>query len=169
MPTILGLYDVPEPYVLAGRSLRPLLQNAASPQIGDDSTLAEAIRALQERTLYASNYTYKSFNVVEGVVIDEGHWKLMYCYDKVTAGPDTRPVQFKLYDVVRDPDERNNLINAHKDTARRLIERLTAYRISERPFDPGARAHELELDPDQLRELQSLGYIGEIETTRDDE
>jgi arylsulfatase A-like enzyme len=55
------------------------------------------------------------------LAIREGHWKLLIQRDGTAA---------ELYDIVRDPDEKNNLSSVHPDVTRKLSDKVIAWNRS---------------------------------------
>lgn len=149
MPTILEMFALPPPYPLAGTSLWPLLNGRADPELR---------RRLRQRDIVASNYVYRPAGGLEFALISAGGWKLMYRFygDDGRALPGER---LALYDLAADPDEQENLIDAHPDITRRLVGRLLAWRQAQPPFMSAPEADELTFDRQQLDELRELGYI----------
>lgn len=153
MPTLLELFDLPQPYVLEGTSLVPFLVDGS-----------EARReSIAKRTLFASNHAHLRYGVIEATEIEEGRWKLMYRFVNDLVGSGKRPVCFELYDMETDRAEQHDIIDTHRDRARAMIGKLIEYRRAQPPFVASIDAKQLELTPDQLRELQSLGYIGQFD------
>jgi arylsulfatase len=151
MPTLLDLFGLPQPYPLAGRSLRPLLHPD-----GDD----DAAQQLAQRTLYLSNFRYKVFGWVEFALIEAGRWKLILRSNEHGYKSGGELTRFALFDIQADPGETRNLLDEQRDLARRLIDQLVAYARSQRPFSAGP-AQPIQYDTKQIRELQSLGYVGQ--------
>ncbi|MCH7527635.1 MAG: sulfatase, partial [Planctomycetes bacterium] len=169
MPTILDIFDLPEPYPLAGESLVPILRTPVAkhdpqpgvtsmPDTGSTTDGAEH-NALQDRTIFASTYAGHSVGVIQYAAIETGRWKLMYRFnEEATMFPGT-PVDFVLFDLLADSDEQHDVLDANRDVARRIMGKLIAWRRRQAPFAPGSRTDRLMLDPEQLEELRSLGYI----------
>ncbi len=163
MPTMLDQFGLPQPYALNGDSLTPFLQDARGERSSADEFTSRRRNSLAQRTLFASNHAYISAHVIEAAVIERGRWKLLYRFAREPMPTTQRPVRFELYDLERDHNERHDVIAEHQPLARKLIGKLIAYRRTQPPYEAGIDTEQLELDPDQLRELQSLGYIGQFE------
>ena len=149
MPTILAMFDQPTPYPLAGRSLLPLLVGGAG-----------AAEALGDRSIFASNHIYRrKSGLVEHAVIEQGRWKLMYSFREQAAEEGGPAGRFLLFDLQSDRPEKADLLEAHRDVARRLVGRLLRWLDEQAPFDVGRGGEQLLLDAEQLEELRSLGYI----------
>jgi len=148
MPTILDLFDLPQPYELFGVSLRTLMQTDAG------SAPAELSPA---RTTFTSHHRHRGRGQIEYAVIEASKWKLHYRYMLGDEPSYPTPTRFELYDLENDPDERENLIDQRRDVARRLMSKLTAYSRAQHPY--ASTSGSVSFDADQLRDLQVLGYI----------
>ena len=142
MPTLLDLMRVdPGELSLHGRSLRPLLE-------GGTEELAAFSHALNTRE-----------NGNHDLAVRLGPWRLV-----VNASEGSR----RLYDLNVDPRELDDLAAEHPDVVTRL-EALLEERVRQ---DESLRAtlrasdEEIELDPETLRELRGLGYLGADETSQ---
>jgi hypothetical protein len=102
-------------------------------------------------------------------VIELPRWKLAYTYHRRPVGPGWKRTRFALYDLRGGLYADEDVIDEHRDVARRLIGELLAYRQQQRPYEPSGRAETLELDAEQVRQLKSLGYVeGEYDEVRED-
>ena len=129
LPTLLDLTGAPGPEGLRGRSLRPLLT-------GDDG-------GWQERHLYAE------------ALYPRYHFGWSELYALTTAGH--RYIQApreELYDLIADPDERENVAAQRARTVRDLRTALDDLRGTGPLQTPAA------MSDDALRRLRSLGYLG---------
>ncbi|MFQ5489537.1 MAG: hypothetical protein ACE5GE_02345, partial [Phycisphaerae bacterium] len=88
-----------------------------------------------------------------------GRWKLMH--QMPIRGTDGKRTYqpYALFDLEADAAERNNVIQQHPDIAQRLVRQLLTYRAGFPPLDSADAAGPLFMDPQQLEELKSLGYI----------
>jgi arylsulfatase A-like enzyme/Tfp pilus assembly protein PilF len=133
MPTLLDLLGIAVPDEVQGRSLVPLL--AGSRAGGDRMAYSES---------YYPRYHYgwselKSLRSVR--------------YKYIQA---PRP---ELYDIVRDPGERNNIFGQNGSEADRFIKEMT--RIEERSRAHGDESKApLQPDDETLEKLKALGYVG---------
>ena len=150
MPTILDLFDVPQPYQLSGTSLRTLMQDDAGEPPAELSP---------ERTTFTSHHRYCGRGQIEYAVIEARRWKLHYRYMLRDKPAYPKPARFELYDLKNDPNERHDLIDERPDVARRLMCKLVAYAREQHPYDTGLSEGGLDFDADQLQELIDLGYI----------
>jgi len=155
MPTLLDLYGVPQPYPLAGNSLRPLLVAEDS---GSDGAGSADREALERRYVFASNHNFRGTGVIEHALLVEGRWKLMY-QREVGTGRDKGRGRFLLFDLANDAAEKDNIIDEQQELARRLIGRLLERRRAQAPFDGESQDETIEMSPEQLEQLKSLGYI----------
>jgi arylsulfatase A-like enzyme len=154
MPTILDMFDLPAPYPLAGKSLLPLLRGAT-----DTPAAEQLLDVLRTRDVYASNHNYRiSQRLVEYSVLEQDRWKLVYGARPAPMYPNGPRSRFLLFDRQDDPFERRNVIHQHQDVARRLIDKLIAWRAGQRPYETGAPSP-TEIDAAHMRELQALGYL----------
>jgi hypothetical protein len=124
--------------------------------------------AFEQRTIFHSHHSYAGLGIVQYAVIEAGRWKLMYTYDEKPAAPDGKHTSFALYDLDDFFYDKQDVIDQHRDVARRLIGKLITYCRQQHPFDPRLRQRELKLDPEQIRQLQSLGYLDADEEEEDD-
>jgi arylsulfatase A-like enzyme/Tfp pilus assembly protein PilF len=136
VPTILDLLGIAAPAEIHGRSLRPLWDGEADPELLADR---------YQPQYYAENLSPR---------LTHGWGELRVLYDgdlKYIQGP--RP---ELYDLSIDPDELVDLSAGQPEQALRLREELAAFiqdHAAEVPVTTQA------LDPELVRRLQSLGYL----------
>ena len=129
LPTLLDLAGAPVPARLRGRSLRPLLA-------GDDG-------GWQERSMYAE------------ALYPRYHFGWSELYALTTARHRyIRAPREELYDLIADPDERENLVAQRARTVRDLGAALDDLRGAGPLQAPAA------ISDDALRRLRSLGYLG---------
>lgn len=148
MPTLLDMFELPEPYLLSGRSLLPALRT------GPDK--------LANKLAIASSYGMIRANLIHWTLVENNRWKLMYGpTDNSFKYPDGKLNRWWLFDLQTDPSERRSVMIDNEPVARRLVAALLANFHRQRPYDVGAEHDLLKYDADQLRELKSLGYIGE--------
>ncbi len=148
MPTVLEMFGVPPPHPPAGHSLMPLLVSG-----GGDTA------ALTRRWIFSSSHSYRRAGLTEHAVLADARWRLLYRYAGRKSRPGTPPAKFLLFDIQADPGEKQNVIDAQRDVARRLIGGLIAWHRQQAPFDLQLDQEHLTLDGRQLHELRSLGYI----------
>ena len=129
LPTLLDLAGAPVPEALSGRSLRPLLN-------GDDG-------GWPRRHLYAE------------ALYPRYHFGWSELYALTTARHRyIRAPREELYDLIADPDERENLAAQRGRTVRDLRTALDGLRGTGPLQAPAA------VSDDALRRLRSLGYLG---------
>ena len=107
---------------------------------------------------------------MEYALIESGRWKLIYhrraARTEAGAPPagsanDPPPGRLELFDLQNDPEERYDVLTAHPDILRRLVARLLVWRQQYAPFADQRDDRQLDFDQEQLRQLRSLGYIGD--------
>jgi len=150
VPTLLDFAGLELPDLLEGETLRPLMEGEASPpriayadQInGYDSNASMVVKRPDAKYLFC--------------VID-GDWKLTYRPHMIQAS--------ELYNLRDDPDELDNVINAHPDIWRRLMADLA----SRNPWVLSHFDDDGSADPDVIAQLQALGYGGSDSETASEE
>ncbi|MFN0138099.1 MAG: sulfatase [Phycisphaerae bacterium] len=148
MPTLLDMFELPEPYLLSGRSLLAAIRTGAG--------------KLSNKHAVSSSYGFLRSNLIHWTLVDANRWKLIYGpADNAFKYPDNKLNRWWLFDLHTDPGEKTNLIAQQPDTTRRLVGSLLAHFHRQRPYDMGAEHDTLKYDAEQLRELRSLGYVGE--------
>jgi choline-sulfatase len=128
VPTILDLVKAPLPGNLHGRSLKPLLDGA--PHLPDQAVYSEAM------------YSRYHFGWSELTALTDGRFRYI------------RAPRPELYDLQRDPHERENLADERQPARQALkgaLERLIAGQTLQAPNEVQADARE---------RLQALGYVG---------
>ena len=132
MPTVLDLAGLKTPGRVQGTSLRRGLEGKPA---------QDPARPLYCESLEATQF---DCSALHGIV--SGSWKYV------------RAPRQELYDLSRDPAETSNLIDKEQPTAQRLRDRLEEM-LPEFEADAPAR-DATSADPDAVRRLQSLGYVG---------
>lgn len=132
VPTVLDVLGMKASSRLDGVSLRAVLEGR---------TAAQASRPLYCESLEATQFDCASLN---GLV--DGHWKYI------------RAPREELYDLAHDALEAHNLADKERPVVERLREHLDSMLddMSASAVERGASA----ADPEALRRLQSLGYVG---------
>ena len=132
MPTVLDVAGLKTPERVQGTSLRRGLEGEPA---------QDAARPLYCESLEATEF---ECSALHGIV--SGSWKYI------------RAPRQELYDLSRDPAETNNVFDKEQSTAQRLRDRLEEM-LPE--FEAAAPARDAaSADPDAVRRLQSLGYVG---------
>jgi arylsulfatase A-like enzyme len=138
MPTLLDLAALPIPAHCRGRSLVPAMRGE------EDGTAAVLVETGGERALRTRN----------GKLIVRGAGGRIGRDSDTEAG-----VSIEYYDLVADPGERRNLaspcVGPCGDSLRRLLE------IERRLERPAHQATSVEVSPEELEQLRSLGYVGD--------
>lgn len=128
VPTILDLVKAPIPGNLHGRSLKPLLDGTGHPP--EPSIYSEAL------------YARYHFGWSELTALTDGRYRFIKAPRK------------ELYDLERDPHERDNIADTRATASQALgaaLERLISGTAIQAPADISADARE---------RLQALGYVG---------
>jgi arylsulfatase A-like enzyme len=131
VPTICDLLDIAPPAGIQGKTLAPYF-NAKPPQPEE--------RYLYCESLYPTKYEANSLLGVSGK-----QWKFIQT---------TRP---ELYDLLKDPGERTNLVESQPHRARILKDRLS--QILSQSIQVAKPPEDTPLDAESLRHLRSLGYV----------
>jgi len=149
LPTLLDLVGLPPAEIAQGQSLAPLM-------LGRDGWEPRPVILDEFRASLATGELLGTIEVVDG------RWgaSLEIYPDDYTPGRNARPSPLLLYDPWNDPmalwslhEERPDLVE--KYTAF-LNEQFEAHMALSQYFTPSG---DVELTPEQLRTLRSLGYI----------
>ena len=133
MPTVMELSETPGPPGLEGESLTPLWNG--------------------HQEAYAAGYAISEKWRPEWQIVAVRTNEFKYIWD--SKHPD-RP---ELYDLIGDPAELINLIDAHPRQARRSEQIVKAHLERFAAESPQELAAEPELDEKLMRRLRSLGYV----------
>jgi len=131
VPTVCGLLGIKPPPQVQGIDLSPYFT---------EENIAKTQRHLYCESLYP---TIHNANSLLGVITD--HWKYIQT---------TRP---ELYDLTKDPQESNNLVEIQAQRASILQDKLKV--ILEKQVHKDSSDSKLDLDNESIKRLQSLGYI----------
>jgi arylsulfatase A-like enzyme len=134
LPTLLELLGVAIPETLQGESLVAAMQGEDRPELGD------------ERPVFAQ----ASLRAVKTVALDSyarGDWKLIE-----TRVPEARRQLFNLRD---DPQEARDRLASEPEVAARMSAELQRFRDAL----PVGHSETVPLSEEEIRELQSLGYL----------
>ena len=87
-------------------------------------------------------------------------WKLIYIPDKDDQSI-MQGMPFELYDIEKDPNELNNLVNVETKIANELKKELFKWMESAKGLDHGAALPKsnVKVDEETEENLRSLGYI----------
>jgi arylsulfatase A-like enzyme len=135
LPTVLDAVGIDPPDGLDGASLWPLLTGRGALEGG--------------RELVAENSLYGD----QRRAIVEWPYKLVIDVEQPPPQPGMGQPDVALYDLERDPTERENLASERPEVAERLTAALA--RRAPRELDRAP----VELDADTRRELRALGYL----------
>jgi arylsulfatase A-like enzyme len=136
LPTLLELLGIAIPEPVQGESLVPAMRAEQSPDVGDEAPVfAEgSLRAV--KTVALDSYT-------------RGDWKLIE-----TRVPEARK---QLFNLRNDPQERHDRLASEPEVAERMSVELQRFRDAL----PVGRSEVVPLGKEEIRELQSLGYLPE--------
>jgi len=145
-PTILDLLALPALDGAQGRSLLPLIREAAEGK-GASNPAAEGRPAFAQLD---RTWGRRDGRPMPLVSVTAGSHQLIHAVG--------RPGEDQLFDHARDPDEQNNIADAAPALAASLRSQIEAYLIQ---GTAGAAApREVELDEMHLEQLRALGYMG---------
>ncbi len=130
-PTILDLLDLPAMKEVQGRSLEPLMTGESS-----DLQLSAYGESMELHFMFGSSILR---------CIRQGSWKYIH---------KLRP---ELYDLVRDPNELDDLASQHPEKVEELF-RVLREEIRNAPARPDDA--QVAIDEETLLQLQALGYAG---------
>lgn len=136
LPTLLELVDLPVPRGLDGLSLARLL--------GPEAAVPEAMAS---RTLFAQRVDRSGEE--ERVL-----WTALRMPWKLITRSDAKP---RLFDLSSKPGKRSNLAGQRPDETAELLAVLDEFQRSASQLD--SEQVEVELDPETLETLKSLGYV----------
>jgi arylsulfatase A-like enzyme len=146
LPTVLGLSGLPQPEVLQGQSLAPVLFGRPGwqprPVILDEFTRSEPAGELQGR-----------------IEIVDGQWGASLSVG-LSPARRPRPWPLLLYDLWTDPNCIQPVNQQHPDLVKKYTQFLEDtwkdHQALAKQFEPGAKTA---LTPEQLERLRALGYI----------
>lgn len=127
-PTILSVaeIDVPEGYILDGSNLKRLLRGKKDKRHRDDFLMH--FPHGEHRANYFTTYR-------------KGNWKLIYYYNSDTTGEPS----WKLYNLLDDPFEQNNLASKYPHKANELIDKMHNRLKEENALYPLKRGDEMRM------------------------
>jgi arylsulfatase A-like enzyme len=150
-PTVLDLLDLGPPSGMAGRSLRPLLENRSLPfyPAFAESAPYRPLFPQQTRVFYKGN---------------QGKWRMVRTERwKLILIPNPEGDIFELYDLISDPQESHNLYSELPGEAGKLWPTLREWMQTDpdRNTDQSEAERRAldELDPATRQQLELLGYI----------
>lgn len=132
---------------MQGYSLPPL-ENGA---LARPFTISERFKDLKglKETYPDTNLDHlKIWELDRKVAIRTDRYKLIYSSD----------FKSELYDLKEDPNEKNNIINDHKEVADDLLQKLQEWQRSFKSADIGNK--EADFDDAVKKRLKALGYLG---------
>jgi len=141
-PTLIDLAGLPAATGLDGVSLLPMVAQEAA--LGT-SAPADTSDALAGPVSYAETYYPRfHYNWSELVGLETERWRFV------------RAPRSELYDLTRDPKELHDVSAAHPQVAATLAAHLDSMNLLKRGEAPAPA----KLDPEELKRLQALGYVG---------
>lgn len=143
MPTVLDVLNIPLIDKIDGKSLLPLIKGEA--EKARDVVFAESI----EEHFKGNRRVY-----MEGV---KGKWRAMVIDNwKIIYIPHPQNDIFELYELKRDPNEKNNLIDKEKEVAADMKTKILEF-LKSQINEGGANLDDLTEKSKKL--LRKLGYI----------
>lgn len=139
LPTTLDFLGLSIPKETEGKTLMPLIR-------GEDGSATEYVYS---EAGYEENYQR---------IIRRENWKLIFIPDN-DIQKIMNNVPFELYDVRKDPNELNNLINVETNIADALKEELFKWVDSTNIIDGVSSSKTVNVDKEMEEKLRSLGYI----------
>jgi arylsulfatase A-like enzyme len=137
-PTLLDALGLPAPTGLDGVSLLPAVAGDAPPELWAYAETGRSFMGVDpEREVAGIPGKHR--------MIRTAKWKLVH-----RPGNED---EFRLFDLVRDPNERIDVAAANPDVVERLRAHLAEIIASEVPRD------ERELSVDEIEKLRELGYV----------
>lgn len=133
VPTLCSLLDIDIPTRIQGRNIASLLQG----NVPDN----------YERFIYSESIEPTRIGASSLMAISAGQWKFIQA---------ARP---ELYDLANDPGEENNMIEKEPHRVRILEDKLRE--TLEQSVSKEANSR-VQLDPESIKRLQSLGYVSGI-------
>lgn len=135
LPTVLELLEIPFGGAVQGESLAPLLLAEREERL--DSLGYSAVWARQDW-----QDRERSIQSVRSL-----RWKLVLY-------PGLEADQVRLFDLIEDPGERNDVSDRYPEIRQRLLAELDAWRRTD-----AVRAEEVDLTPEEVETLKALGYL----------
>jgi arylsulfatase A-like enzyme len=139
LPTILDLTEQPIPDYLAGRTFKDMLVSSYIPDTPlHEMMFFEACADLRKKALI------------------KGRWKLIH------TGRQWRdnPFEWELYDLVKDPKEKNDLVNVNIIASGYMKNILTLWAQAQDKLKTlGQEEVEKALTKEDIEEFRALGYI----------
>jgi arylsulfatase A-like enzyme len=154
-PTILDLLDLPELPGAQGRSLVPLIEEAA----GRDAPQVDALRSRPAFAQMDRTWGREKAPPRPIVSVTRGRYRLIH--------PVTPPGGDQLFDLEDDPREQKNLAAQMPQQVTRMTADVTAY--LEGDSAPWGGAEDVEIDAMRLEQLRALGYLHDPRDENDDE
>lgn len=137
LPTLLGLAGLPIPSGLHGRDFSAGWQGV-SPRPPASILL----------------YSEQRFDTTDKYSVRADRWKLVFNHDEALlwrAG-----ARIELYDLNRDPGERENVASSFPIVTTFLLERVEAFRAAQTRIKTGSS---VTLTPQEIEQLRALGYV----------
>jgi arylsulfatase A-like enzyme len=151
MPTILDVLGVaPARNEMQGRSLAPLWAPGAG---RDDDRVAfteSAVSRSEKKSVSGARYKF-IVNIDKAFVAHAGRKRL----------PDG-PLDAELYDLVRDPRERHDLLRRNPSAGARAVAKDYERRLRQHLARQRGEAAATSLDAAALERLEALGYVGGV-------
>jgi len=143
VPTILDYLAIDgEEFGFEGRSLRPLIEGSPEADLPPVRSEVRFI-VLGSESVLAEKVAFKH-------ALIDGRYKLI---------KDFREQSYELYDLERDPGERENLASSRPELLQEMLAALS--RTQDVEAESAAGDEDAALDPEEAERLRKLGYVDE--------
>ena len=150
LPTIMDFYSIKYSKNIRGQSLIPLVRTSKT----------------VERPILTSIYKFKPFELLPGkIAVIQGQYKMIFnkrytpeTYKYFEYPPPSIESTLELYDLKKDPGERNNLFSKNIKIKDELLDYLKKM-MSEMDLAKRRKGREEKVSKEMLEKLRTLGYI----------
>ena len=140
-PTILDWLGIAKPVGFQGRTLMPAI-NGRQKQGAERILFAETRRHSIKQSIRTERYK---------LIRSEGIWASVPGVPVVGS--------YEMYDMKKDPAEQKNIYDKSSPVAKVLSSKLQAWKISGLDTDESEKRPKVELSPEEIKLLRSLGYV----------
>jgi arylsulfatase A-like enzyme len=150
LPTIMDFYSIKYSKNIRGQSLIPLVRTSKT----------------VERPILTSIYKFKPFELLPGkIAVIQGKYKMIFnkrytpeTYKYFEYPPPSIESTLELYDLKKDPGERNNLFSKNITIKDELLDYLKKM-MNEMDLATRKKGREEKVSKEMLEKLRTLGYI----------